>query len=77
VILPEITPEMEETIQRAIRARSNHTLVDAYRIQISGCPLLYIGYPAFFVNENWTPGVKYKDWIIRTLPDLSCVTLLS
>ena len=36
VVLPEITPEMEETIHRAIRASNKETLVDAYRIQISG-----------------------------------------
>jgi hypothetical protein len=36
VILPEITPEMEETIRRAIAARSTDVLVDSYRIQISG-----------------------------------------
>jgi hypothetical protein len=36
VILPDITPEMEETIRRAIAARSTDVLVDSYRIQISG-----------------------------------------
>ncbi len=36
MILPEITPEMEETIRRAIAARSTDVLVDSYRIQISG-----------------------------------------
>ncbi len=40
MILPDITPEMEETIRRAITARSTDVLVDSYRIQISGKFLL-------------------------------------
>ncbi len=64
MILPEITPEMEETIRRAIAARSTDVLVDSYRIQISGKFLNHVSDLKLWI---WIVGFVFSsidmDWI--------------
>jgi hypothetical protein len=63
VILPEITPEMEETIRRAIAARSTDVLVDSYRIQISG---KFLNYALSFRSRIVDPDRRIRLSLILT-----------